>query len=52
MYPCCGSTLLWSIQSLPSLFLNSSPPIPHFLTAVNTHPYILYLHEYYVLQYY
>jgi hypothetical protein len=29
---------------IPLLSLNPLPPIPHFLTAFNTHPYILYLH--------
>jgi hypothetical protein len=35
-----GYTLLWFIQLLPLLSLTPLPPIPHFSTAFNTHPYI------------
>jgi hypothetical protein len=51
MYPHYKYTLLWSIQHLPLQFITLLPPIPHFSTAFNTHPYILYLHTCYALQY-
>jgi hypothetical protein len=44
MYPCCGYTLLWSIQPLPLLSLTSLPPTSHFSITFNAHPHILYLH--------
>jgi hypothetical protein len=44
MYAHCGCALLWSVQPLPLLSLTSLPPTPHFSTAFNIHPYILYLH--------
>jgi hypothetical protein len=40
MYLHC--TLLWSIQLLPLLFLTLLSTNPHFSTAFNTYPYILY----------
>jgi hypothetical protein len=44
MYSRYGYTLLWSVQPLPLLSFTLLPPNPHFSTAFNTHPYILYLH--------
>jgi hypothetical protein len=44
--------LLWSVQPLSLLSLTPLCPSPHFSTAFNTHPYILYLHRCYVLWYF
>jgi hypothetical protein len=45
MYPHCGYTLFWFIDLLPLLPITPLPPNPHFSTAFNIHPYILYLHN-------
>jgi hypothetical protein len=44
MYAHCRCALLWSIQPLPLLTLTPLSPTPHFSTAFNTYPHILYLH--------
>jgi hypothetical protein len=52
MYPCCGYTLLQLVQPLPLLSLTPLTPTTPSSTAFSIHPYILYLHRCYVLQYY
>jgi hypothetical protein len=43
-------TLVHSTPSVP--LLSPFPPSPHYSTAFNTHPYVLYLHRCYALWYY
>jgi hypothetical protein len=44
MHAHCECALLWSVQALQILSLTLLLLTPHFSTAFNTHPYILYLH--------